>query len=523
MVPKRSFNAEGPCIPDEHYMIDPLRGLDRNINSLIEGKKYFVIHAARQSGKTTLLQALARRINSEGNFRALYCSLENLEGIEDETKGIPGIVDIIGAALVRYDMPYARAFADELSFVNPHNALQTALEAYCRSLDKPFVLLLDEVDCLSGTTLIGFLRQLRNGYVSRGDAPFVHSLALVGMRNIRDYRDEYRQPSRTPGSSSPFNIVAETMTLKNFTKDEIIALYTQHTLDTGQVFEDEAVKLVWEQTQGQPWLVNAAAKIITQKITIDAPQTPVTADMVSQAVQTLILRRDAHIDSIMARLREERIRRIIEPVISGGEVAISRNSDDYGYVKDMGLIRDDRGRVEPANPIYGEVIVRTLSRDTQEEIGLSGDPYPIPRYLKEGALDMDALLLDFQAFWRENEAIWRKKYDYQEAAPQLILHAFLQRVVNGGGRIIREMAAGTGRTDLCVVYKERKYPIELKIKRDGSTYAKGVAQTAGYMDVLGCDNGWLVLFDQTEEVLWDDKLYVKIEDAGGKTVTVYGC
>ena len=189
----------------------------------------------------------------------------------------------------------------------------------------------------------------------------------------------------------------------------------------------------------------------------------------------------------------------------------------------MGLIRNDRGLVEPANPIYGEIIVRSLSRNTQGGIGLRGNAYPIPRYLKDGMVDMDVLLADFQVFWRENEAIWQRKYDYQEAAPHLILHAFLQRIINGGGRIIQEMAAGTGRTDLCVVYGEQKYPIELKIRHDSSSYAKGVTQTAQYMETLGCTEGWLVIFNQTKGASWEDRLFVKRENMKGKTVTVFGC
>ena len=523
MARKRSFNAEGPCNPQDHYMIDPLRGLEKRILSIVDEKRYFLIHAARQSGKTTLLRELVRQFSAEGNYYALYCSLENLERIEDASVGLPAIVHTLKHSLVNYALPGARSFADGVDFSDPHNALQSALVAYCRSLDKPLVLLLDEADCLSGDTLIGFLRQLRNGYVNRDMVPFVHSLALVGMRNIRDYRNEYRDPSNTLGSSSPFNIVAETMTLSNFTKEDIAALYAQHTADTGQVFTDGAVELVWEQTQGQPWLVNAIAKVIVRQMTEDAPQTTVTAEMIAEAIQLLILRNDTHFDSLMARLDEERVRRVIEPVLAGGVTSLNRNSGDYSYVKDMGLIRDDRGKTEPANPIYGEIIVRTLSRDTQEEIGLSDDPYPIPRYIKGGELDMDALLRDFQSFWRENEAIWRKKYDYQEAAPQLIMQAFLQRIVNGGGRIEREMAAGTGRTDLCVLYNGRKYPIELKIRRDGSTYARGVEQTAGYMDRLGCEEGWMVMFDQTKETPWEEKLFIRQEQAGGKMITVFGC
>ena len=503
-------------------MVDAMRGLGGEIFAYINEKKFFVIHAARQSGKTTLLRALARQIGAEGKYRVVYCSLENLEGVSDVAAGIPAVVKTLKMALIRYGLPEAAGFADGVDFGDPYNAFQAALETYCRSLDKPLVLLFDETDCLSGATLIAFLRQLRNGYVNRDEIPFVHSLALVGMRNIKDYRDEYRLPAHTLGSSSPFNIVAGTMTLQNFSEEEINGLYAQHTAETGIAFHNCAVNLVWEQTQGQPWLVSAIAKDVVARIDNGAPVKTVNADMVSDILQTLILRRDAHFDSIMARLREDRVRRVIEPVIIGKEAAIDSYSDDYSYVKDLGLIRDDRGRVEPANPIYGEVIVRTLSRNTQDEIGLGG-AYPAPGYMVGGVLDMDAVLGDFQVFWRENESIWRKKYDYQEAAPQLILQAFLQRIVNGGGRIEREMAAGTGRTDICAIYKDRKYPIELKIRRDEGTYAKCVSQAAGYMERLGCVDGWLVLFDQSKDTPWKDRLFVKKETIGDKAVTVFGC
>ena len=528
----RSFNTAGPCNPQEHYMIDPMRGLGKEILTLIKEKSYFVIHAARQSGKTTLLRALARHIRAEGDYYALYCSLAGLDGVADSTFGISSVIATVKSALADRAMPNAPSFANGVDLSSPLTALQDALKDYCRSLGKPLVILFDEADSLVGATMIAFLQQIRNGYLERDEIPFVHSLALVGMRNIRDYKNDYRDPSQTLGTASPFNIASDSMTLKNFTKAEIAELYAQHTSDTGQLFLDDAVDFVWEQTQGQPWLVNAIARVIVRQITASAPQAPVTVEMVSEAIQILIMRWDTHFDSLLARLNEQRVRRAIEPIISGYGIVLSRNSSDYSYVRDMGLIRDDRGRVEPANPIYGDIIVRVLSRDTQEEIGLNGNSYPIPKYLKDGEIDIDTLLGDFQIFWRENEAIWQKKYDYQEAAPQIIVQAFLQRVVNGGGRITREMAAATGRIDLCVEYRGRRYPIELKIRRGDDTYAEGLLQTAAYMDKLGIQKGWLVLFDQRKRLPWEDKLFVKKElissesgsgNEGGKTVTVYGC
>ncbi|MDR1980673.1 MAG: ATP-binding protein, partial [Tannerellaceae bacterium] len=108
------------------------------------------------------------------------------------------------------------------------------------------------------------------------------------------------------------------------------------------------------------------------------------------------------------------------------------------------------------------------------------------------------------------------------AAPHLILMAFLQRVVNGGGQIHREMTAGRGFLDICLVYEGQKYPIELKIWRGEKTLKEGIEQTARYMDSYGCKEGWLAIFDRRPERKWDDKIYMRKETAGAQTITVVG-
>jgi hypothetical protein len=520
---KRIFNTAGPCDPLKHYMIDASRRLGAEVLSLIDEEQFFVVHAARQSGKTTLLMDLAERVNAEGKYFASYCALDQADGIVDPKEGIPAIIHYIKTSLKLYCLPDASSFAVDLDMSQYSEALSRSFVDYCKTLNKPLVLFFDEADCLGGQTLISFLRQLRNGYVNRSKAPFVHSLALVGMRNIRDYRDEYRSPDRTLGSASPFNVVSASLTLRNFTGGEVAELYGQHTADTGQAFTPEAVNRVWEQTSGQPWLVNAIAREIVRNITRGDPLQSVTADMVDTAIQTLILQRGTHFDSLMARLKEPRVRRVLEPILLVEDIVIDFLSDDYNYVKDLGLIRDDRGKKEPANPIYAEVIVRALNWGIQESIFDGDNPYKPPRYLKDGKLDMDILLRDFQVFWRENGAIWRERNEYKEAAPQLILQAFLQRVINGGGQIVREFAAARRRADLCVVYAGQKYPIELKIRRSDKTYTDGIEQIAGYMDLLGCRRGWLVVFDNREDIPWEEKLFVKIQAAGEREITVVGC
>jgi hypothetical protein len=504
-------------------MLDPLRDMGKELADLIERKFYFVIHAARQSGKTTLLWKLADKINAEGKYYALYCSLEGLQTFTEPENGIPEIVQKIESCVRKQGLP--KGFAKEANYNSISNVLNDCLVEYCRSLDKPFVIFFDEADCLSNDTLITFLRQLREGFVSRARIPFVHTIALVGMRNIRDYKAHVRPESATLGSSSPFNIVSESLTLRNFKYEEVAALYSQHTELTGQVFEHDAVEFVFEQTQGQPWLVNAVARECVEKICKLDYSIAITKEMARIAINNLILQRGTHFDSLMERLKEERVKRIIEPLLIGkNDIEIDRTADDFLYTRDLGLIRleEKTRRIIPANQIYAETMARALNLNTQESL-MKYEKYEIPNYMKDGKIDMKILLSDFQAFWRENSEIWERVYEYKEAAPHLILMAFLQRVINGGGLIQREFALGNQRVDLCIVYKGGKYPIELKIDRGEDYIKKGYSQLLEYMDKCGVSEGSIIIFDKRAGKSWDERIFIKEEQLEDKKVTVFGC
>jgi hypothetical protein len=200
---QKDFNIAGPCNPGEHYMVNPLRNIKEEVMSLIERKYYFVIHAARQSGKTTLLKELARKVNGKGKYYALYCSLEKLQGIIEPKEAMPEIIDSIKMTLLNSNIPNIENFGKNINNIGFVSIVQSEISNLCKVLDKPLIILFDEADCLSNNTLISFLRQLRNGYIDRPDAPFAHTIALVGMRNIRDYKAQVRPNSETLGSASP--------------------------------------------------------------------------------------------------------------------------------------------------------------------------------------------------------------------------------------------------------------------------------------------------------------------------------
>jgi hypothetical protein len=183
----------------------------------------------------------------------------------------------------------------------------------------------------------------------------------------------------------------------------------------------------------------------------------------------------------------------------------------------------ERGVPSIANPIYREVLARQMTIGVQAMIPEHEWQWEKP----DGSLDMDALLREFQKFWRRNSEIWEERMNYTEAFPHLLLMAFLQRVLNGGGHIDREYAAGRGRMDLLVEYNEKKYVIEIKLiyeKQSPDTIkARGLEQIAKYRDIKAPDNpAYLVIFDrrpETKEKPWEQRLSWKQENG----ITIVEC
>lgn len=492
----RFFNTAGPCYPGLHYMLPPEPRLPE-IRRLVAQSAYFVVHAPRQSGKTTCLSLLAKQLTAEGEFACLYISCESgasLTGdVEIAVSAILSSIERHGSALPEQLRPPAAA---DFAVHAPHTRLLWYLTAWSERCPLPVVLFLDEIDALSGEGLLAILHQLRQGHTDR-PRRFPQSLALIGLRDVRDYKIAQNPALPHLGTASPFNIKVDSLILKNFTPAEVAALLGQHTEDTGQIFQPEAVALVSEYTRGQPWLVNALARQLTEQQAPDRA-TPIEAKHVEAAKEALILRRDTHLDSLVARLREPRVQRVLEPILSGELAGIGVSDEDLGFVEDLGLITREGG-LEIANPIYREVIPRALSSATESTL-------PFARRSRVdafGRLEVEKLLVEFAEFWRESAESLRQQQAYPEAAAQLVFMAYLQRLVNGGGTIQREYAVGSGRIDLCVSWPlpsggQERFAFEIKVWREGrpDPEAKGLDQLATYLDRLSLESGHLLIFDQ---------------------------
>ncbi len=231
------------------------------LERLIAQENYFVLHAPRQVGKTTAMMALAERLTGTGNYAAVLVSAEVGAPFSDD----PGAAE--QALLGSWRLQTSQSLPSNLQpppwpEAYPGQRLQAALAAWSQAIERPLILFIDEIDTLQDGALMSVLRQLRSGFPSRPQG-FPHSLALIGLRDVRDYKVASGGSPRL-NTASPFNIKAESITLRNFTAEEVSELYQQHSTETGQVFTDEAIALAFELTQGQPWLVNALARQLTE-------------------------------------------------------------------------------------------------------------------------------------------------------------------------------------------------------------------------------------------------------------------
>ena len=160
------FNTAGPVKEEKHYLLDPLSRVDlEELMSLINQEKYFVLHAPRQTGKTSMLRALMHRINRQGHYRCVYINVEQGQvSREDIASAMAVILSELAFNADTYlqDDFFAKNRHQILADEDPKNALRAALSAWSKADKRPAVLLIDEIDALIGDTLVSVLRLHRS-------------------------------------------------------------------------------------------------------------------------------------------------------------------------------------------------------------------------------------------------------------------------------------------------------------------------------------------------------------------------
>ncbi len=515
---KKSFCIAGPISETRNYFV-PKRLNWPQIDALIDQMHYFILHAPRQSGKTSAILEFAKYLNEKGTCTALYLTTEPAHPAKNDIERAFFWLLSQCESQLSIQLPDQKIARDFLQPILkerpvPEDAFFRFLTHWAEINERPLVLFFDEVDGLVENTLISLLKQLRTGYTNR-PIHFPQSICLIGVRNLQDYKLTSMDEEEKGILLSPFNIIADSLCLRNFTPEQVQDLYNQHTQESGQPFTREAVEHAYYLTQGQPWLTNALAYQASFRDLTDRSQ-PITKEVIEAAKDQLILRNDTHISSLTDRLNEPRVCNIIDAVISGSSDAVSLNPDDIQYVRDLGLVAVDSWEI--ANPIYQQIIPRALTQVLQELIKAESGWY----IDASGKLNMNKLLNGFTDFFRENAEAYRAKTPYLESYPHLLLMAYLQRVINGGGLVHREYGVGKKRVDLLIEWKKReRFIIEIKIKYGEDTLKKGLKQTAEYFNLCNAKEGHLLIVDRNSKNSWEDRISNEELIFDGKKIHVW--
>jgi hypothetical protein len=484
----RTFNTSGPGDPEFDYQLPPLQRSPDAIRLLME-RKYVALSGPRQSGKTSLVRALSERINTDGWARSVVLSCEaadRLVGVEEIEQAENLLIQHWSTASALQGAAWPEEATAKALRAPAGARLFAFLSAAAVACDKPLVVILDEVDCLARRPFISALRQIRDGFQYRPKG-FPYAMALCGLRNLREH-DRFLGGD---GSGSPFNIVHE-LTVTSFSHAEVVALYAQHTAETGQSFTDAAVDRAWEQTRGQPWLVNAIARLCVMEVVPDAAK-PVELADVEEAIRRLEASNPTHLASLAARLREDRVLRVVAPVVVGD--APDAPPDDARYAIELGILERGSGEaLRVSNPLYARSLLKLVTEQKRTDLTAWAPAWLTP----DGRIDVVKLRENFLTFWSLHRGMMRDLITYPEAVPHFGLMTYLDRVVNGGGRVDREFAVGSGRLDLLVRYKDLRLPIEVKVRRDhrSDPLPEGLEQLDRSCEGLRVDTGWLVIFDQ---------------------------
>jgi len=502
----REFNTSGPNNPDIHFTVMREALLQKTLGQIIrpddpKGGRYITLYAPRQTGKTTLVEQLMKRMDRQQFFPALI-SVESLSGLEESDfyAGLGNRLDRMGT------FPFAiPAMSRRRDFEDFLSTLKT-------QLPQRLCLIIDEFDGVTGPYLGELLHLFRLIYHARGQKYNLHSLILIGVRNLTEINLEH---------ASPFNTNDE-IRLSSFTREETYDLMSQYEVESGQFFAPEVKERIYYETQGQPGLVNALCKRMVEDLNPGLDKI-IGPELANEAVERFIrVEISKNVSNILDKAREEE-EHIIELFNTGAKIEFHIDTEWQKFLWVHGVIEvDDAGGKEKyikfSCPLYQKKLYFFFKPQIDEmryyvplEVSYKSFLFP------DGALNLLALLQAYQAYVNRRgqkafaHARKRKDGRYVEATYHYSLDTFLSAaMLRLGGQCNVEFPTGNGKVDIFLVHRGHKYILEVKNFVDEDQISDAKEQAARYANSEGLREAYLVVFS---EVHPRDKLSESFEDS----------
>ena len=492
--PVRIFENSGTVNPEGAYYVqleNVTNTRRQDIKTMVDQGRYFSMFAPRQSGKTTFIEELCGQLHRDDTYVAVLLSFQEYKNL-DKQEFYAEIEKYLYAQLItRLEQVNCEKTGAVRQFLNQHHltnnvSFKSLFEGLNGILQlKKIVVFIDEFDGIPPIELESFLTTLRELYQKHKKITHkaLYSIGLIGIRNITKL---------VVGGVSPFNI-ADHVAIPPFSLKNVQDLYAQYTEETNQPFTEAAVKKVYEETSGQPWLVNRLGTILTVDV---KPGTvaPIDENDVNKAIQILLNEKNDHFDNLYekARLYKETF---VEIVFDN--VRYKVDNEDQSWLEQYGLIKKKETRAVAANNIYKRRFTTAFFDEVDIDDNISAQRAVLPG----GLLDMENMLLDFARYIAQIgvRAFYQGDKPYEKTG-QFLLTAWLYPFIKSGeGELRYEVVSGLGRMDIFLTYKGHKYIIETKVNRydDISVILEeGILQVSGkYLASEGAAAGYLVIFD----------------------------
>jgi hypothetical protein len=492
----REFNTTGPCDPARHYTVMREALITTSLEQVKKGR-YFTLFAPRQAGKTTFFQLMIEKLKE--SYTPIWISFENLTTVNKEAFYLD-FDEQLKEELLKYGFQTDYSIKDPPSLANffkkPHQI-------------KPIVLVIDEFEGIPDCVLSEVMHTFRKIYHKES---CLHSLILVGVSTIAEL---------VISSASPFNITEE-LQIPYFTFAEVTTLISQYVAESEQVFEDNVITAIYENTQGQPGLVCALCSYIVEKLATDRCQPVTMEDYYKTQHHFLTERFDKNIINIVQKAREKR-NFMLRLLFDEEPLPFSIHDPNMAFLYANGVIDKKHGNTDIRVPLYKKVLITAFrpSINGETQYYINSPHETVKKYLtSNNKLNINALLEEFRAYIRRRgfrafdtehlkEAAWHYSLDG-------FINFFIQRL---GGQTYVKVPSGRGRTDILIRYQGDSDIIETKVYSDNTYFKRGKGQLAEYLKSEDISKGFYVVFSNmhtdkdelfSEELIQGKRIYTHI-------------
>lgn len=351
------------------------------------------------------------------------------------------------------------------------------LQELCENVEKPVVLMIDEIDSAQNyQVFLDFLAQLRNYYLERESigTPTFQSVILAGVYDIKNLKSKFVEEHKM---NSPWNIAADFDVDLSLTENGIAGMLADYEQDyhTGMDIP-ELAGLLYDYTSGYPFLVSRICKLMDEKVDGNAPDRSKawTKDGFLTAVRMLLTEENTLFDSLDNKLIDyPDLKQMLQELLLHGR-AIEYIPGDMGIrmASMFGFITIENNVVRVSNRIFETRLYNGFlaERSRYNELAQAAAAEK-SQFIINGQLDMELVIRKFVSYYQE--IFGESNETFLENDGRSLFLLYIKPIINGTGNYYIEAQTRTNRrTDVIIDYGGQQYIVELKIFR-GRNIIKG--------------------------------------------------